>query len=146
MNGNKVVFHREDGQYLVRVGTLDFSGDSVVFEGDFDESAKVFLETVSLQFYKRLEEEFEKGRTAATVEALTGQFPSKVLISADTIDAAIDLVCDDDGKVHDGVLWIGDCKDEDGTSVYGLHLANFDDVERGSITLTDLPKGKRLEN
>lgn len=47
------------------VGTLDFSGPAITFDGNADESAKVFFETLSNVFAERLEQE----RGGAVVQA-----------------------------------------------------------------------------
>ena len=43
------------------VGRLDFNGPLMRFEGDADESAKLFFDLVAQYFQKRLEEEWWKG-------------------------------------------------------------------------------------
>jgi hypothetical protein len=39
------------------IGKLDFNGPAMVFTGDAEESAKVFIDWVARSFYGRLEEE-----------------------------------------------------------------------------------------
>lgn len=60
-----ITFHRqsEDG-YIGdknKVGTLDFNGPALVFEGDAEESAKVFIDWVATYFATRLREEYQRG-------------------------------------------------------------------------------------
>lgn len=51
-----LTFHR-DGQ---EIGKLDFNGPEMVFTGDAEESAKVFIDLVAKMFAGRLAEEREK--------------------------------------------------------------------------------------
>jgi hypothetical protein len=53
------------------VGHLDFNGDTMVFTGDADGSAKVFLTLVDFYFQQRLKNEYNKGieRAAVLVES-----------------------------------------------------------------------------
>ena len=39
------------------------------------------------------------------------------------------------GPYADGILWIGECEEEDGSKTYGLHIATADYPEHGSTTL-----------
>lgn len=57
-----ITFHR-DGRYDIasRVGQLDFNGPEMVFEGDAEESAKVFINWIAHAFKGRLEEEYKRG-------------------------------------------------------------------------------------
>ena len=41
------------------------------------------------------------------------------------------------GPYSDGVLWIGECEEEDGSKTYGLHIATADYPEEGSSTLVE---------
>jgi len=45
----------------VQVGKLDFNGPKMVFEGDADESAKIFIDWVASAFKGRLDEEYRRG-------------------------------------------------------------------------------------
>jgi hypothetical protein len=45
-----------------KVGTLDFNTDKLVFTGDAEESAKVFIDFIAKSFAKRLEEERQAER------------------------------------------------------------------------------------
>ena len=47
-----------------RIGRLDFNGGVMVFEGDAEESAKVFFDALAEKFADRLKEEREKEREA----------------------------------------------------------------------------------
>ena len=55
-----VVFHNGDHN----IGRLDFNGGVMVFEGDAEESAKVFFDALAEKFADRLKEEREKEREA----------------------------------------------------------------------------------
>jgi len=46
------------------VGQLDFNGDVMTFEGDADESAKVFIDFIAMRFEQRLKEERAKENEA----------------------------------------------------------------------------------
>jgi hypothetical protein len=63
-----LTFHREDE----RVGVFDFSGSRLVFEGDAEESAKLFVAWVADVFQARLKEERERGREEALQEMRDG--------------------------------------------------------------------------
>ena len=47
-----------------KVGTLDFNTDKLVFTGDAEESAKVFIDFIAQRFATRLEEERQAEREA----------------------------------------------------------------------------------
>jgi predicted dithiol-disulfide oxidoreductase (DUF899 family) len=47
-----------------RIGRLDFNSGVMVFEGDAEESAKVFFDALAEKFADRLKEEREKEREA----------------------------------------------------------------------------------
>jgi hypothetical protein len=47
-----------------KVGTLDFNTDKLVFTGDAEESAKVFIDFIAKYFANRLEEERRAEREA----------------------------------------------------------------------------------
>ena len=53
-----VTFHKD----WKMVGKLDFNGDVMTFEGDADESAKVFMDFIAMRFEQRLKEERAKAR------------------------------------------------------------------------------------
>jgi len=53
-----VVFHNGDHN----IGRLDFNGGVMVFEGDAEESAKVFFDALAEKFADRLKEERKKER------------------------------------------------------------------------------------
>jgi hypothetical protein len=50
------------------VGTLDFNGPQMKFEGDMDESCRLFLQFVAQSFDGRLKEEYQRGYEAAKKE------------------------------------------------------------------------------
>jgi hypothetical protein len=55
-----IAFHN-NGQ---EIGKLDFNGPALVFTGDAEESAKVFIDWVARSFHGRLEEERKAEREA----------------------------------------------------------------------------------
>ena len=57
---NEVKFHNGDRN----IGRLDFNGGVMVFEGDAEESAKIFFDALAEKFSDRLKEEREKEREA----------------------------------------------------------------------------------
>jgi hypothetical protein len=52
-----------------KVGTLDFNTDKLVFTGDAEESAKVFIDFIAKYFATRLEEERRAEREACANRA-----------------------------------------------------------------------------
>lgn len=64
-----VTFHNGDRN----IGRLDFNGDVMVFEGDVEESAKVFFDFLAKYFADRLKKERDKER-----EACARMFDGKV--------------------------------------------------------------------
>ena len=55
-----IAFHRDGKQ----IGVLDFNGPEMTFNGDMDESAKVFFEWIANSFNGRLEQERADEREA----------------------------------------------------------------------------------
>jgi hypothetical protein len=55
-----IIFHNNGEE----VGKLDFNGPALVFTGEAEESAKVFIDWVAGSFYGRLEEERKAEREA----------------------------------------------------------------------------------
>ena len=58
------VFHQPDDKGWAngpRIGSLDFNGPEMKFEGNADESAKVFFNYVANYFRERLREEYTRG-------------------------------------------------------------------------------------
>jgi len=51
------------------IGKLDFNGPALVFTGDAEESAKVFIDWIARSFHGRLEEERKAEREACLREA-----------------------------------------------------------------------------
>lgn len=47
-----------------QIGRLDFNGEKMTFEGEAEESAKIFFDYLAGCFHKRLEEERSKEREA----------------------------------------------------------------------------------
>ena len=60
-----VTFHNGDRN----IGRLDFNGDVMVFEGDAEESAKLFFDYLAERFANRLKEERANEREACAMEA-----------------------------------------------------------------------------
>ena len=57
-----ITFHRVvEGRNADVVGKFDFNGPQLVFEGDAEESAKVFVDWVGTSFKSRLIEEYKRG-------------------------------------------------------------------------------------
>ena len=50
------------------IGKLDFNGNVMTFEGDADESAKVFMDFIAMRFEQRLKEERAKENEECAVE------------------------------------------------------------------------------
>jgi hypothetical protein len=69
---HNITFHRQSDTGRIddsnKVGTLDFNGPALVFEGDAEESAKVFIDWVAQVFASRLKEEYDRGYEAAKKE------------------------------------------------------------------------------
>ena len=55
-------FNNKEGE---NVGGFDFNGAEMVFTGQADESAKIFVDWVATVFAGRLSEEYLRGRTDA---------------------------------------------------------------------------------
>jgi hypothetical protein len=53
-----ITFHNADGE---QVGTLDFNGPGLIFEGNAEVSAIVFIDWIAQAFESRLKEEYERG-------------------------------------------------------------------------------------
>jgi hypothetical protein len=56
-----MMFHNADGE---QVGTLDFNGSGLAFEGNAELSAIVFIDWLAKMFDQRLKDEFDKGFAA----------------------------------------------------------------------------------
>ena len=61
---HKITF-QQDGK---TVGALDFNGPEMTFEGDMDESCRLFMQFVAQSFAGRLKEEYQRGYDAAKKE------------------------------------------------------------------------------
>ena len=57
---HNIVFHNAEGY---EVGTLDFNGPGLAFEGVANESAIVFMDWISKVFQQRLKDEYDRGFT-----------------------------------------------------------------------------------
>jgi hypothetical protein len=55
---HNLMFHNAEGH---EVGTMDFNGPGLSFEGVADESAIVFMDWISKVFQERLKEEYDRG-------------------------------------------------------------------------------------
>ena len=49
----KFIFNKDNGK---EIGCLDFNGDKLKFEGDMEESAKIFIEFILNTFNQKIEE------------------------------------------------------------------------------------------
>lgn len=58
-----IKFHRtnENGFVLNEIGCLDFNGPVMKFEGEMEESARVFFNYIADVFAGRLKEEYQRG-------------------------------------------------------------------------------------
>ena len=61
-----ITMHRPDGEVA---GTLDFNGPKLIFTGDAEESAKIFMNYLAMSWDKRLQEEREAEREACALVA-----------------------------------------------------------------------------
>ena len=59
------------------IGKLDFNGPKMVFTGDAEESAKVFVDWIARSFYGRLEEE-RKAEREACAKVCESTAPSQI--------------------------------------------------------------------
>ena len=65
-----ITFHNnlDTGGTGRQVGRMDFNGPEMIFEGDAEESAKVFIDWIARAFKGRLEEEYNRGYSDAKFE------------------------------------------------------------------------------
>ena len=70
-NYNLTFHNNHEGGTGKQVGKLDFNGPELVFEGDADESAKVFIDWIANAFHGRLEQE-RKSELDACCDLLEG--------------------------------------------------------------------------
>ena len=70
-NYNLTFHNNHEGGTGKQVGKFDFNGPELVFEGDAEESAKVFVDWVANTFHGRLEEE-RKSELDACCDLLEG--------------------------------------------------------------------------
>jgi hypothetical protein len=61
---HSIAFHQDNKE----VGHLDFNGPEMTFEGDMDESCRLFMQFVAQSFKSRLDEEYQRGYDAAKKE------------------------------------------------------------------------------
>ena len=62
-----MTFHNASGV----IGTLDFNGPELVFTGNAEESAKVFIDWIAQTFHGRIKEAELRGREAMRKECVT---------------------------------------------------------------------------
>jgi hypothetical protein len=55
---HNITFHNQNSEMI---GTMDFNGSAMVFEGNAEESALVFIDWISKAFAQRLKEEYDRG-------------------------------------------------------------------------------------
>lgn len=56
-----LTFHRAGDNGAEEVGRLDFNGPALIFEGNAEESALVFIDWIAKAFEGRLKEEYQRG-------------------------------------------------------------------------------------
>jgi len=58
-----ITFHRagDNGFVAEEVGRLDFNGPALIFEGNAEESALVFIDWIAQAFESRLKQEYQRG-------------------------------------------------------------------------------------
>lgn len=66
---HNLVFHNAEGY---EVGTLDFNGPGLAFEGVANESAIVFMDWIGKVFLQRLKDEYDKGYADGKASQTTG--------------------------------------------------------------------------
>jgi len=66
---HNITFHNAEGY---EVGTMDFNGPGLSFEGVADESAIVFMNWISKVFQQRLKDEYDKGFKDGKASQTTG--------------------------------------------------------------------------
>jgi hypothetical protein len=66
---HNITFHNAEGH---EVGSLDFNGPGLAFEGVAEMSAIVFMDWVSKKFQARLQEEYDKGYKDGKASQTTG--------------------------------------------------------------------------
>ena len=62
---HNITFHNAEGH---QVGSMDFNGPHLTFEGNADESAVAFLSLVAQCFDQRLKDEYQRGYNDARKE------------------------------------------------------------------------------
>jgi hypothetical protein len=55
---HNLIFHNPKGEMI---GTMDFNGSAMIFEGNAEESSLVFIDWISKAFAQRLKEEYDRG-------------------------------------------------------------------------------------
>jgi len=60
-HNSKISFYNQNGD---EIGAMDFNGAYLTFEGNADESAIVFMDSISTVFQYRLKQEYDKGYKA----------------------------------------------------------------------------------
>lgn len=60
---HSISFHstQDNGFIAQEIGRLDFNGPCLVFEGNAEESALVFIDYVAKHFEERLKQEYQRG-------------------------------------------------------------------------------------
>ncbi|WP_336981774.1 MULTISPECIES: hypothetical protein [unclassified Cedecea] len=74
--------------------------------------------------------------------------PQQIFLDASDIES-ICSQCGDGGPNYgdfsDGLLWVGDIQNDEGISIYGLHISSADYLEEGGITVCEFPQQLRKE-
>ena len=66
---HNITFHNAEGH---EVGTMDFNGPGLYFEGNAEEGAIVFMDWISKIFQQRLKDEYDKGFKDGKASQTTG--------------------------------------------------------------------------
>jgi hypothetical protein len=75
---------------------------------------------------------------ATTVPEGFAIVPKSMQIDADTVEQ-VGYSLHSCGDYSGAVVWVGDIENDDGTETHGLHIANAECVEEGSLTLAEFP-------
>jgi hypothetical protein len=91
-----ISFHNNsEGGTGKEVGKLDFNGPKMVFTGDAEESAKVFIDWVARSFHGRLEEERKAEREACAKVCDDLPTPERMSLDNESLWEAATLDCAD---------------------------------------------------
>lgn len=95
---HNITFHNQDGK---QVGELNFNGPEMVFNGDMNESAKVFFDFIATAFKARLEQERADEREKCEVAAAQAAREA-IVFAMDAEREACAQLCEDQWQTaHD---------------------------------------------